>query len=342
MTTAPIAVTVVPSPEHNSSGHPENVERFQHFSRLDSAPFASRLLRLPPRHAVEADLTHVHPPAYLRALQDAISRGPGYIDYAPTYVTQASYEAALAAAGGTLLVAEAVARGEAGAGFALVRPPGHHATPTQAMGFCLVNNIAVTTRRVQELGFRRVMIVDFDVHHGNGTQAAFERDPNVLFLSTHQSGIYPGSGYLNETGVGEGAGTVINIPLPAGAGDRAFAEIFDRIVGPAAELFRPEFLMASAGFDAHWADPLAGLQLTCSGFYHLALALTDLARRLCGGRLVFVLEGGYDPEALASSVLAVLTAAAGLPAPTDPLGPARYSEPSADSILRNAIAIHGL
>ncbi len=342
MDTSLTALTLVPSPEHNSSGHPENVDRFRHFERIFSAPFASRLLRLDPRPAHEDDLTPVHPKAYLHALRDAVSRGPGYIDYAPTYVTQASYDAALAAAGGTLQVVEAVARGQAAAGFALVRPPGHHATPTQAMGFCLINNIAVAARRVQHLGFRRVMIVDFDVHHGNGTQAAFERDPDVLYLSTHQAGIYPGTGYLNETGVEEGAGTVINLPLPAGAGDRAFAEIFDRVVGPAAERFRPDFLLASAGFDAHWADPLAELQLSCSGFYHLALGLADLARRQCGGRLVFALEGGYDPEALAGSVVGVLTALAGLPAPADPLGPPRYPEPSVDSVLRNALAIHGL
>ncbi len=342
MTPAPIALALVPSPEHNSSGHPENVDRFRHFDRLEAAPFASRLLRLTPQPATEQDLTGVHPEAYLHALKDAVSRGPGYIDYAPTYVTQASYQAALAAAGGTLQVVEAVARGDASAGFALVRPPGHHATPTRAMGFCLVNNIAVATRRVQQLGFRRVMIVDFDVHHGNGTQTVFESDPDVLYLSTHQSGIYPGTGFLNETGEADGAGTVINLPLPAGAGDRAFAEIFDRVVGPAAERFRPQFLLASAGFDAHWADPLAELQLSCSGFYHLALALADLARRLCEGRLVFVLEGGYDPEALAGGVLGVLTAAAGLPMPVDPLGPARYPEPGVESILRNALAIHGL
>lgn len=338
----PIALTIVPSPEHNSSGHPENVERFRHFDRLESAPFADRLLRLEARSALEEELHGVHPDAYLRALRDAISRGPGYIDYAPTYVTPASYKAALAAAGGTLQVVEAVARGEASAGFALVRPPGHHATPTRAMGFCLVNNIAVAARRVQQLGFRRVMIIDFDVHHGNGTQAVFESDPDVLYLSTHQSGIYPGTGYLNETGIAEGAGTVINLPLPAGAGDRAFAEIFDRVVGPAAERFRPRFLLASAGFDAHWADPLAELQLSCSGYYHLGLALADLARRLAEGKLVFVLEGGYDPEALAGSVLGVLAAVAGLPAPSDPLGPGRHPEPSVDSVLRNALAIHGL
>ncbi|MEW6569249.1 MAG: histone deacetylase [Chloroflexota bacterium] len=337
-----IALTLVPSPEHNSSGHPENVERFQHFGRLQGAAFAERLLRLESQPAREEDLTTVHPAAYLHALQQAVARGPGYIDYAPTYVTQASYRAALDAAGGTLQVVEAVAAGRARSGFALVRPPGHHATPTEAMGFCLINNLAVATRRVQQLGFRRVMIADFDVHHGNGSQAVFERDPEVLFLSTHQSGIYPGSGDLNETGVGEGQGTVINIPLPAGAGDHAFAEIYDRIVGPAAERFAPQFLMVSAGFDAHWADPLAGLQLTCSGFYHLGRALADLAERLCDGRLVLVLEGGYDPEALASSVMAVLAALAGLPAPSDPVGPAPYPEPSVQGILHNVQAIHGL
>lgn len=342
MSASPIAITIVPSPAHNSSGHPENAERFRDFGRIDELPFVDELLKIEPRAATEDELTSVHPPTYLKALQQAVSQGPGYIDYAPTYVTQGSYQAALDAAGGTLEVAEAVATGRAAAGFALIRPPGHHATPTEAMGFCLVNNLAVATRHVQQLGFRKVMIVDFDVHHGNGTQEVFERDPDVLYLSTHQAGIYPGSGYLSDTGTGEGQGTVINIPLPAGAGDRAFAEIADRVILPAAERFGPQILMVSAGFDAHWQDPLASLQLSCSGFYHLGTVLSGIARRHCQGRAVFSLEGGYDPQALASSILAILHALAGRHAPPDPLGPPPNAEPSIEGILNKVLSIHSL
>ncbi|MCJ7708303.1 MAG: histone deacetylase, partial [Anaerolineales bacterium] len=303
MSETTIAYALVPSPEHNLDSHPENVGRFQHLGRvLEEPALAPHLHQITPRPATEEELTRIHPRAYLEALQRAVAQGPGYIDYAPTYVTPGSYQAALNAAGATLQVAEAVARGGAQSGFALVRPPGHHATPTEAMGFCLLNNLAVAVRKVQALGFRKVMIVDFDVHHGNGTQDAFESEPDVLYLSTHQSGIYPGSGHLDDTGQGIGKGTVVNIPLPAGVGDLAFAAIAEQVIVPLAERFAPEFVLVSAGFDSHWRDTLAGMQLTCRGYYDLSLSLVDIARRHCGGRLVFVLEGGYDPEALAGSV----------------------------------------
>ena len=338
-----IAYALVPSPEHNLDSHPENVGRFQHLERvLREAPFAGRLRKVTPLPATEEELTAVHPRAFLEELKNAVAQGPGYIDYAPTYVTPDSYQAALNAAGATLQVVEAVAKGQAQSGFALVRPPGHHATPTAAMGFCLLNNLAVAVRKVQALGFRRVMIVDFDVHHGNGTQEAYESDPDVLYLSTHQSGIYPGSGYLDDTSQGMGKGTVVNIPLPAGVGDLAFGQIAEEVIVPLAERFAPEFVLVSAGFDSHWRDTLAGMQLTCRGYYDLALSLVDIARRHCGGRLAFVLEGGYDPEALAGSVQAVLFALAGEPCPPDPLGPAPYSPPDIAPILKNVIAIHGL
>ena len=338
-----IAYALVPSPEHNLDSHPENVGRFQHLERILEEPaLAAHLHQITPRPATEEELTRIHPRTYLEALQRAVAQGPGYIDYAPTSVTPGSYQAALNAAGATLQVAEAVARGEAQSGFALVRPPGHHATPTAAMGFCLLNNLAVAVRKVQALGFRRVMIVDFDVHHGNGTQDAFESDPDVLYLSTHQSGIYPGSGYLDDTSQGMGKGTVVNIPLPAGVGDLAFGQIAEEVIVPLAERFAPEFVLVSAGFDSHWRDTLAGMQLTCRGYYDLALSLVDIARRHCGGRLVFVLEGGYDPEALAGSVQAVLFALAGEPCPPDPLGSAPYTPPDIGPLLQNVIAIHGL
>jgi acetoin utilization deacetylase AcuC-like enzyme len=343
VTTTTIAYALVPSPEHNLDSHPENVGRFRHLGRvLEEPALAAHLHGITSRPATEGDLTAIHPQAYLEALQRAVAQGPGYIDYAPTYVTPDSYQAALNAAGATLQVAEAVARGEAQSGFALVRPPGHHATPTEAMGFCLLNNLAVAVRKVQALGFRRVMIVDFDVHHGNGTQEAFESDPDVLYLSTHQSGIYPGSGRLDDTGQGMGKGTVVNIPLPAGVGDLAFGQIAKEVIVPLAARFAPDFLLVSAGFDSHWRDTLAGMQLTCHGYHDLARSLVDIARRHSGGRLVFVLEGGYDPEALAASVQAVLFALAGEPRPPDALGPAPYTPPDIGPILQNVIAVHSL
>jgi hypothetical protein len=167
-------------------------------------------------------------------------------------------------------------------------------------------------------------------------------EPDVLYLSTHQSGIYPGSGHLDDTGQGIGKGTVVNIPLPAGVGHLAFAAIAEQVIVPLAERFAPEFVLVSAGFDSHWRDTLAGMQLTCHDYYDLALSLVDIARRHCGGRLVFVLEGGYDPEALAGSVQAVLFALAGEPRPRDPLGPAPYTPPDIGPLLQNVIAIHGL
>ena len=202
----------------------------------------------------------------LAALRQAAQQGPAIIDYAPTYVTPSSYDDALLAAGAVVEVATKVWPGaEASSGFALIRPPGHHATATQAMGFCLLNNIAIAARQLQALGARRLMIVDIDVHHGNDTQAIFERDAHILYLSTHQAGIYPGTGFLDETGVGDGIGSVVNIPLPPYVGDAGLLACLDQIAAPLAARFAPDALLVSAGFDTHWRDPLANLQLSCSG-----------------------------------------------------------------------------
>jgi acetoin utilization deacetylase AcuC-like enzyme len=210
------------------------------------------------------------------------------------------------------------------------------------MGFCLFNNIAIAARRAQARGLERVMIVDFDVHHGNGTQDAFYADPSVLYISSHQWGIYPGTGRAEETGIGGGKGFNLNIPLPAGAGDAAFDHIADEIIAPAAARFAPQMILVSAGFDAHWADPLASLQLSTTGYFRLARALVALADELCAGRLVFTLEGGYHTGALADSVCAVLHALLGDDSAPDPLGPARHSEPDVRALLQRVKAIHGL
>ena len=335
-------VSVVQSPAHDIEDHPENAGRFRHLqTSIDSLP-SERVEVVAAPQSDEARLVRVHPLSYLTALRSATAQGPAIIDFAPTYVTPSSYEDALLAAGAAIDVAAAVWERHASAGFALIRPPGHHATPTRAMGFCLLNNIAIAARHVQSLGCKRLMIVDIDVHHGNGTQEVFEADPSVLYLSTHQFGIYPGSGDLGETGEGAGKGTVVNLPLPPRAGDAALIAALEQIAIPLALRFRPEMILVSAGFDTHWADPLANLITTCSGSYRLVRLLAELAGTICGGRLCLFLEGGYDPEALAGCVEGALHALAGLEAPVDPLGPPPYQETDIERVLASARSLHGL
>lgn len=336
-----IATTLVPSPDHTLEGHPENADRFVGLSSVAARLPGADVLQVSPSEASSEAVMAVHPAAYLQALQQACAQGPGIIDFAPTYVTRSSYECALAAAGGTLDVLQSLLDDRADRAFALVRPPGHHATATRAMGFCLLNNIAIAARHAQSAGHSRIMIVDFDVHHGNGTQDIFEQDPQVLYISTHQEGIYPGTGFADEKGLGPGEGSLINIPLPPRAGDAALAEIFRRIVLPAGERFKPDFILVSAGFDAHWRDPLAQLQLSGRGYHELTSLLVSLAQSTCR-RIMCVLEGGYDVQALAASVSAVLHALAGAPAPQDPLGPAPFPEPDIEGRIARALEIHGL
>jgi acetoin utilization deacetylase AcuC-like enzyme len=200
-----------------------------------------------------------------------------------------------------------VARGEAVCGFAALRPPGHHAEADRAMGFCLFNNVAVAARALRaEEGVERLLILDWDVHHGNGTQHSFEDDPSVLYVSTHQFPYYPGTGDFHEVGRGEGVGATLNIPMPPGCGDTEYVGVFQRIVVPAVRRFGPQFILVSAGFDAHRDDPLAAMEVTGRGFAALTHLLRALAEELCGGRAVFLLEGGYADSGLHEGVSAVL------------------------------------
>jgi acetoin utilization deacetylase AcuC-like enzyme len=331
--------------EHDLRGHPENRQRLE--TVLDVLERHDMLDRLAPISTVPvaADrLERCHTPPYIEQVRSIANRGGGHLD-ADTYVRQASFDAALMAAGGLVEATRAVLDGEVDNAFALVRPPGHHALRNRGMGFCLFNNVAVAARyALVERGLDRVLIVDFDVHHGNGTQDEFDTDPSVMYISTHQYPHYPGTGYWNETGRGNGAGSIVNVPLAGGVGDEGFATIFQEVIGPAAWRFQPELILVSAGYDAHWDDPLAYMQLSVGGYATIAQALKDLAAELCEGRLVFTLEGGYHLEALAYSILntcAVLLGDADWQL-VDPLGPSPRRERPVGDIIAQVREVHGL
>ncbi len=331
--------------EHDLRGHPENRQRLETIRRvLEQYGMWERLTPIPAAPISRERLERVHSGHYIDLVKRVSDQGGGHLDM-DTYVRPASYDAALMAAGGLVEATRAVLDGEVENAFALVRPPGHHARRGQGMGFCLFNNVAVAARyALAERGLERVMIVDFDVHHGNGTQDEFEADPAVVYLSTHQYPHYPGTGYWDETGQGDGAGTVVNVPLGGGIGDQGFARILSEIVTPIAWRFQPQLILVSAGYDAHWDDPLASLVLSVAGYTAIARALKELAGELCDGRLVFTLEGGYHLDAQAYSVLntfAVLLGDEGWRL-VDPLGPSPRPERPVDEIIARVKQVHGL
>jgi len=252
--------------EHDTGDHPENHRRLPAIlALLEECGLLSCLTPLAASDASEADLALVHRPEMIRQVRQRCESGGGWLD-ADTVVCPRSYAAALRAAGGCLRATDAVLAGEVESAFCLVRPPGHHATPERAMGFCLFNNVAIAARHaVARRGLERVAIVDFDVHHGNGTQDAFYADPAVLYFSAHQWPLYPGSGSWRETGEGPGHGCTVNLPLPPGCGDAHYRQAFQEVLAPLLQRFRPQFILVSAGFDGHFSDPLASMRLSCTG-----------------------------------------------------------------------------
>jgi len=291
-------------------GHPERVGRGRemHAAAARHAATGGRVEEAPV--APPETLALIHTPAHVEAMLELDGRA-GALD-PDTFVSPGSVTAARHAVGAAVRAVDLVLDGGPGTrAAALVRPPGHHAEPGRAMGFCLFNNVAVAAAHARRRGLARVAIVDYDVHHGNGTQAAFVRDPSVLFVSSHQFPFYPGTGAADEVGEGGGAGFTVNLPLAAGAGDADLALVYDSVVVPVLEQYNPELVLVSAGFDAHEADPLGGLHVTTAGFGRLTASLGALAERTCEGRLVAVTEGGYDLPALAASLDAMIAALGG-------------------------------
>jgi acetoin utilization deacetylase AcuC-like enzyme len=291
-------------------GHPERPDRLEAAALgvTDGADAAGAELDRPPvEPADDLALRLIHPAWYLESLDAAAARGGGWVD-ADTHLGTQTMVAARLAAGATLQAAAAVARGEARVAFAVVRPPGHHAAAERAAGFCLVNNVAVAVAGLREAGLaRRVAVVDWDVHHGDGTQALFDADPDLCYASTHQSPLYPGTGDATERGSGAAEGTKHNVPLPPGSGDTAFTASWLERLLPAVEAFRPEAILVSAGYDAHRDDPLANLEVTEAGYAAVAEALGGLTGRLGLPGVALTLEGGYDLPALRASVAATVT-----------------------------------
>jgi acetoin utilization deacetylase AcuC-like enzyme len=328
--------TLVSSPNHVFPGHEEAPSRLRFLGGWDSKPYSVTFLD--PAPAPRQAVTAVHSERMLRLFEAACRQGPGITDYAPTYVTPSTFEDAFLAAGATLACAEAVLEGRARSAFAIVRPPGHHAEPEAAMGFCLLNNVAIAARRALDSGLERVLIFDFDAHHGNGTQAVFRDEPRAAYFSTHQENIYPfRTGFMDEAA--HARGRIVNLPLPARSGDAAFDRIADQILAPLVETFAPQMIFVSAGFDSHWDDPLAELGLSSAGYHALARRLVDLADSVCGGKLLFVLEGGYNPRNVASGVEAVLCALTG--SPFRAADPSPYPEPEVGDQLAYLRRRHG-
>ncbi len=286
-------------------GHPERPERLLAIGEaIDD--FRDRVVSVTPRAAEPEEIGRVHTADLFDGLEATRDRPLARID-ADTYVAPSSFDVARLAAGGAIELARAIMRGEADAGLAAVRPPGHHAEAARAMGFCLFNNVAVAARAISaEFGGPRILILDWDVHHGNGTQHSFEADPSVLYVSTHQFPFYPGTGDFGEIGEGPGRGATLNVPMPAGCGDVEYVGVMQRLIVPAATAFRPDLILVSCGFDAHHADPLASMELGLGGYRAMASQLRRLADDLCEGRLAYVLEGGYALDGVREGARAVL------------------------------------
>jgi len=330
---------------HDTGHHVENATRLEAIiSHLEQTQLKPQLTLIKPRAASIEEVSLAHHKQYISHIQEVAQKGGGWLD-ADTVMSSESYKVASYATGGAIRATEAVMNGETDSAFALVRPPGHHATFRQAMGFCLFNNIAIATKyALVKYKLDRITIIDFDVHHGNATHETFYDNPRVLYISTHQYPFYPGTGRAEETGSGDAKGTTVNIPLPAGCGDTEYLQVFEQIVIPAVRRFSPQLILVSAGYDPHWADDLALMEASTTGFGQIVNIIKGLAGELCNSRLVFTLEGGYNLTALATSIKATFDVLLGKTNIEDPLGQSsrRLKAPGISSLIKSIKDIHNL
>ncbi len=336
--------TFVPAYEHNLVGHPEHAGRGKAvLKRLTDNQVLGQVTNLEPAVATREQILRAHTPAVFDRVEEISLRGGGNID-ADTYATDQSFKQALLAAGAVTDAGLAIANGESKNGYAFVRPPGHHAEFNRSMGFCLFNNIAVAAKEIQaSTNCKRLMIVDIDVHHGNGTQDIFYGDDSVLFISTHQFGswFYPGTGSAQEMGSEVASGANFNVPLVAGVGDEGYLAVMDHLIAPAARKYQPDMILISAGFDAHWQDPLAAMQLSLTGYASMSQKLIELADEICDGRILFVQEGGYMLDVLSCAVQNSISALLHQDEIHDPFGLSPASSyPKLDSLIEELQVLH--
>ena len=329
--------------EHITSDyHPENHHRLRViYEMLEDKEMAGKFLEIHPRFATLDELELFHSSNYISRVAATADRPQTMLD-SDTQTSPRSFDAAKLAVGGTLELIDRVMINEIDNGFAFVRPPGHHAESDRGMGFCLFNNIAIMARyALSRYSLKRILIVDWDLHHGNGTQNAFYNDPRALYFSTHQSPHYPGTGSFAETGTGEGEGFTVNVPLSGGQGDGDYLQIFERVLKPIALQLNPQLILVSAGFDIYFKDPLGAMNVTPNGFALLTRLLLDIANKTCGGKILFALEGGYHLDGLRESVQSVLMELKG-----ESLLPKEKEEDrgrdsaSIDRVIDRAVAIH--
>lgn len=330
---------------HETGNHVEGKDRLTAIDTiLEKTKVGEQLLHISPRPAGIDEIAAVHDREYIRSLKAEIDSGGGWLD-PDTYASPGSWEAAIYAAGGVMSAVEHVMERKAEGAFAAVRPPGHHAVRSHQMGFCLFNNAAIAARfALANYDIKRILIIDFDVHHGNGTQQAFYSESQVLYCSTHEYPWYPFTGAAEETGKGAGEGYNVNVPLEAGLGDDEYLQVFNGVLAPLAGRFQPDLVLVSAGYDAHWQDTISNMTLTTTGFARMTKIIKAISDEFCPNRLVFTLEGGYNLTALAYSVTATIELLLGHSEVYDPLGaaPMSYSPGDFGGFLATIRSIHKL
>ena len=318
--------------EHNLASHYEHAGRIEAvWAQMQSSGLLDRMSCLTPSPVTNEQILSVHTQDHLNQLAFLSLQNKTVMLEQDTYATPSSFEVARLSAGGVISGIDAVMTNQADKAMTVVRPPGHHATPNRSMGFCLLNNIAIGARYAQtKYNLKKILIIDYDVHHGNGTQDIFYDDDSVMFISIHQSPLYPGTGRINETGSAKGKGYTLNVPIAGGHSDEAYKAIFDKIVWKAVERFDPDLMLISVGLDAHWVDPLASMRLSLSGYDTLARECIKMADQVCNGNIVFAMEGGYDLKALSHGWRNVAHALLGDDELSDPYGNAPSSLPLSD------------